>query len=118
MLFGQGEATLSEAGKDEIAKVAALLRRIAEEIPEGIDWVIRVDGHTDDIPVRGGRFADNWELSQARALSVVRYMSEEEGIPPERLSANGFGEHRPLDPRDTPDARARNRRIELKLTER
>ncbi|MGR3631395.1 MAG: OmpA family protein, partial [Limimaricola soesokkakensis] len=118
VLFGRGEATLSEEGEQEIAKIAALLRRIAAEIPEGIDWVIRVDGHTDDIPIRGGRYADNWELSQARALSVVRYMSEEEGIPPQRLAANGFGEYQPLDPRDTPEARARNRRIELKLTER
>ncbi|MCP1170449.1 peptidoglycan -binding protein, partial [Limimaricola sp. ASW11-118] len=118
VLFGQGEATLSEAGKAEIAKVAALLRRIAAEIPDGIDWVIRVDGHTDDIPIRGGRYADNWELSQARALSVVRYMSEEEGIPPQRLAANGFGEYQPLDPSGTAEARARNRRIELKLTER
>ncbi|GAD55311.1 flagellar motor rotation protein MotB [Limimaricola cinnabarinus LL-001] len=119
VLFGQGEATLSEVGKAEIAKVAALLRRIAAEIPPGIDWVIRVDGHTDDIPIRGGgRYRDNWELSQARALSVVRYMSEEEGIPPGRLAANGFGEYQPLDPGDTAQARARNRRIELKLTER
>ncbi|MDP5362958.1 MAG: OmpA family protein, partial [Paracoccaceae bacterium] len=86
---------------------------------DGIDWVIRVDGHTDNIPVNsGGRFADNWELSQARALSVVRFMSNDLGIDPQRLAANGFGEFQPLNPADTPEARAQNRRIELKLTER
>ncbi len=118
VLFDQGRATLSDAGEREISKVAALLRRIAAEIPPEIDWVIRVDGHTDDVPIRGGAFANNWELSQARALSVVLYMIEEEGISPTRLAANGFGENQPLDPSDTEEARAKNRRIELKLTER
>ena len=88
-------------------------------IPAGIDWIIRVDGHTDDVPVRpGAAFADNWELSQARALSVVRYMIDALGIPPDRLAANGFGQYQPVNPDDTPEARAQNRRIELKLTER
>ena len=78
-----------------------------------------MDGHTDNTALSGfGEFADNWELSQARALSVVRYMAEELGIPPTRLSANGFGEFQPLNPADTDEARAQNRRIELKLTER
>ena len=78
-----------------------------------------MDGHTDNLPLSGlGAFADNWELSQARALSVVRYMVSELGIPPDRLAANGFGEYQPLNPEDTPEARAQNRRIELKLTER
>ena len=85
---------------------------------EGINWIIRVDGHTDNVPLSGqGPFADNWELSQARALSVVRYMIDELGIPPRRLSANGFGEYQPVTTEDTPEARAQNRRIELKLTE-
>ncbi len=119
VLFSRGSATLSSDGRAQIARVAAILRDISADIPEAIDWVIRVDGHTDDIPVsRGGRFANNWELSQARALSVVLYMTESLGIPPERLAANGFGEFQPLDPADTEAARARNRRIELKLTER
>ncbi len=92
---------------------------MADDIPEGIDWVIQVDGHTDDVPLLpGARFADNWELSQARALSVVRYMAEGLGIPPERLSANGFGEFQPVAAGESPEARALNRRIELKLTER
>ncbi len=119
VLFQQGSATLSEAGEDEIANIADILRTIAADIPPGIDWVIRVDGHTDNIPVsRGGRFEDNWELSQARALSVVRFMSNDLGIDPGRLAANGFGEFQPINPLDTDEARAQNRRIELKLTER
>ncbi len=78
-----------------------------------------MDGHTDDVPLSGsGQYADNWELSQARALSVVHYLVEEQSFPPERLAAAGFGEHQPLDPGDSAEARARNRRIELKLTER
>ena len=119
VLFGLGSAELSPAGEQEISKVAAILQTIADDIPDGIDWIIRVDGHTDDIPVRAtGRFEDNWELSQQRALSVVRYMVDELGIPPDRLAANGFGQYQPINPADTPEARAQNRRIELKLTER
>ena len=119
VLFQQGSATLSEQGRGEIANVAEILRGIADDIPPGIDWVIRVDGHTDNVPLSGtGQFANNWELSQARALSVVLYMSEFLGIPPERLAANGFGEYQPVNPDDTDAARAQNRRIELKLTER
>jgi chemotaxis protein MotB len=119
VLFGVGQAELSPAGQAELAAVGAILRTIAAEIPPGIDWVIRVDGHTDNVPLSGeGQFADNWELSQARALSVVRYLIANEGIAPERLAANGFGEFQPLAPGDTPAARALNRRIELKLTER
>ncbi len=119
VLFQPGQAELSGQGRAEIANVANILSGVADQIPEGIDWIIRVDGHTDNIPVgSGARFADNWELSQARALSVVRYMSESLGIPPNRLAANGFGEYQPINPADTPEARAQNRRIELKLTER
>ncbi|SEV92743.1 chemotaxis protein MotB [Cognatiyoonia koreensis] len=119
VLFQPGQAELSAQGRAEITKIAAILQDIADEIPQGIDWIIRVDGHTDDLPLSGtGRFRDNWELSQGRALSVVRYMEQSLGIPPNRLAANGFGEFQPLNPADTPEARAQNRRIELKLTER
>ena len=119
VLFAPGSADLSEAGKAEIANIAEILRDIAEQIPDSIDWFIRVDGHTDNVPIRpGGRFADNWELSQARALSVVRFMSEDLGIDPRRLAANGVGEFQPINPLNTPEARAQNRRIEMKLTER
>ncbi|MEJ6641584.1 MAG: peptidoglycan -binding protein [Octadecabacter sp.] len=119
VLFEQGAAELSSEGEREIAKVAQILRDVAGEIPDEIDWVIRVDGHTDNVPLSGaGAFANNWELSQARALSVVLYMVNFLAIPPERLAANGFGQYQPLNPADTDAARAQNRRIELKLTER
>jgi chemotaxis protein MotB len=118
VLFPPGGADLSPAGEAEIAKIAGIIRAIAEDIPEGIDWVLRVDGHTDDTPLRlGAPFRDNWELSQARALSVVRYMVDYLGIPPQRLAANGFGQFQPVNTEDTAEARAQNRRIELKLTE-
>ena len=119
VLFDVGSADLSQSGMAEVAKVADLLRRISSEIPPEIDWLIRVDGHTDNTPLSGGGdYADNWELSQARALSVVRYLSQTQGIAPQRLAANGFGEYQPITLEDTPVARAQNRRIELKLTER
>ncbi|WP_319545083.1 peptidoglycan -binding protein [Ruegeria conchae] len=119
VLFATGSAELSVEGRQEVAKVANILRSVAAEIPGGLNWVIRVDGHTDNVPlVSTGRYRDNWELSQGRALSVVRYMVDALGIPPDRLAANGFGEFQPVNPADTPEARAQNRRIELKLTER
>ena len=89
------------------------------DIPNNINWIIRVDGHTDSTPIsKSLLFADNWELSHARALSVVRCMISELSIPPYRLAANGFGEFQPLNPDDNAEARAQNRRIELKLTEK
>lgn len=119
VLFASGSADLSQEGRFEISKVARILQEVAAVIPPGIDWVIRVDGHTDDIPINeGGRFDDNWELSQARALSVVRFMVDVFSFPPKRLAAAGFAEFQPVNPADTPEARAQNRRIELKLTER
>ncbi|MCQ0093941.1 peptidoglycan -binding protein [Roseovarius sp. M141] len=119
VLFAPGQATLSNPGKNEIAKVAEILRKVVDDIPEEIEWVIRVDGHTDDVPIIGtAGFADNWELSQARALSVVRYMIDFLGLPPDRLAANGFGQYQPIAPGSSPAARAQNRRIELKFTEK
>ena len=119
VLFESASAELSPAGQAEIAKIARILRGIADDIPPEIDWVIRVDGHTDNVPLSGtGEFADNWELSQARALSVVRYMVNFLALPPDRLSANGFGQYQPVNLADTAEARAQNRRIELKLTEK
>jgi chemotaxis protein MotB len=119
VLFPPGGAELSALGQGEIAKIASILRGIADEIPPEINWVIRVDGHTDNLPLSGlGAFADNWELSQARALSVVRYMANFLDIPPGRLAANGFGQYQPINLDDTPEARAQNRRIELKFTEK
>jgi len=119
VLFSSGNARLSNAGRAEVAKVAETLKAVADRIPEEINWVLRVDGHTDDAPVvADAQFEDNWELSTERALSVVRYLANELNIPPNRLSANGFGSYQPLNPDKTPAARAQNRRIELKLTEK
>ncbi|WP_144023213.1 peptidoglycan -binding protein, partial [Brevirhabdus pacifica] len=119
VLFRSGQAELSPSGRAEIAKVADILKSVSDRIPDSIDWIIRVDGHTDNVPLAGfARYANNWELSQARALSVVLYMNEVLGIPADRLAATGFGEYQPVNTADTPEARAQNRRIELKLTEK
>ena len=119
VLFPSGGADLSVAGRREISKVSTLLKDIAEQMPAGIDWVLQVDGHTDDQPlVPGSKWKNNWELSQARALSIVLFLANEQGMEPRRLSANGFGEFQPLNPESTGAARAQNRRIELKLTEK
>ena len=119
VLFSAGRSDLSKEGKSEILNVTEILSSIMKNIPENIDWVIRVDGHTDNTPLSGaGEFKDNWELSQARALSVVKYMIKELNFSGSRLAANGFGEYQPISLADTPEARALNRRIEIKLTER
>lgn len=119
VLFAPASATLEAAGRAQIAEVAAVIREVADDIPPEIDWILRVDGHTDNIPLTGsGIYADNWSLSQARALSVVRYLVDFEGIPANRLAATGFGEFQPVDPGSSSEALARNRRIELKFTER
>lgn len=118
VLFPTGAADINPAGQDEMKKLADAIVELDKEIPSDINWVLRVDGHTDNVPLAGtGRFRDNWELSSARAVAVVKFLIEN-GVPANRLVAAGFGEYQPLDPADTPDARARNRRIELKLTER
>lgn len=119
VLFEPASAILGDEGRAQIAEVAAVIREVADEIPEGIDWILRVDGHTDSKPLSGGgQFRDNWELSQARALSVVKYLVDFEGIPANRLAATGFGEFQPLDSGASAEALAKNRRIELKFTER
>ena len=119
VLFNPGSADLAPEGQAQIASVVATLTKVVGQIPPQIDWIIRVDGHTDNIPLSGtGLFSDNWQLSQGRALSVVKFMQDSLGFPPERLAAAGFGEYQPVATGDAPDARAQNRRIELKLTER
>jgi chemotaxis protein MotB len=117
VLFGSGEAELGEDGKDQLAKLGETLTTIAADIPDDIDWVMRVDGHTDKVPIRNLQFASNWELSAARAISVVKFLIDQ-GVPPNRLVAAGFGEYQPLDNRDDEIAYRRNRRIEFKITER
>lgn len=119
VLFETASADLALEGRAQIAGVAGILSEVARDIPDSIDWILRVDGHTDARALApGGRYANNWELSQARALSVVLFLTEELGFPPDRLVAAGFGEHRPVASGDSPLALAANRRIELKLTER
>ncbi|WP_182085365.1 peptidoglycan -binding protein [Aureimonas sp. ME7] len=117
VLFASGADVLQTAGEDEMRKLADAIIQLNREIPSDINWIIRVDGHTDNVPISGGRFTDNWQLSTARAAAVVRFLVGA-GVPANRLAATGFGEFQPLVAGDTPDARARNRRIELKLTER
>ncbi|SDF63773.1 peptidoglycan -binding protein [Rhodobacter capsulatus] len=119
VLFQPGSADLSPEGQAQISRVAETFRELASEIPPEIDWLLEVDGFTDDTPLSGqGAFKDNWQLSQARALSVVKYLIEAQGFAPKRLAAAGFGEFRPVAAGKSPEARAQNRRIELKLTER
>ena len=118
VLFPSGGNDLNPAGQAEMAKLATALIDLAKEIPAEINWVLRVDGHTDNVQLSGtGRFRDNWELSSARATSVVKYLISQ-GVPANRLVAAGFGEYQPLADGETPEARSQNRRIELKLTER
>ncbi|MEQ1952336.1 peptidoglycan -binding protein [Mesorhizobium sp. CN2-181] len=118
VLFPVGSDEINEAGRVEMTKLAQALIELQKEIPPEINWVLRVDGHTDNRPLSGtGRYRDNWELSSARATSVVKFLIAN-GVPANRLVAAGFGEYQPLDPTDTDEARNRNRRIELKLTER
>ncbi len=118
VLFPVGSEEINVAGQDEMQKLAQAIIELQREIPPEINWVLRVDGHTDNRPLAGtGRYRDNWELSSGRATSVVKYLIAN-GVPANRLVAAGFGEFQPLDPADTPEARDRNRRIELKLTER
>ncbi|MEN8761512.1 MAG: peptidoglycan -binding protein [Thiogranum sp.] len=116
VLFSSASADLDKRGAKEIATVARTLKEITQQIPDDIDWVLRVDGHTDRRPIRRV-FASNWELSSARAISIVKYMISQ-GIPAEHLVAAGFGQYHPIDPDKSEQAYRRNRRIELKLTSR
>ncbi len=119
VLFRPGSAELGLAGQRELTKLGAVMRELENELPEDFDWILRVDGHTDPIPLSGsGRYRNNWELSQARALSVVSFLINREGVDPSRLAAAGFGEFQPIDAGDTPEALERNRRIEFKFTQR
>ena len=118
VLFGSASDVINDEVRDELDKLANAVRQLESEIPPEINWVIRVDGHTDIRPLApSSRFRSNWGLSAARAISVVRYMIDQ-GVSPQHLVAAGFGEFRPLDDAASDEAYARNRRIELKLTER
>jgi chemotaxis protein MotB len=117
VFFDTGQALLLPEGRTELDQVAAALTELDKQIPSEIAWVLRVDGHTDSRPIFSPQFKSNWELSSARAISVVQYLVTK-GVPPQRLVAAGFAEFQPLDPDKTEEAYQRNRRIELKLTER
>jgi chemotaxis protein MotB len=118
VFFDSGQAVLRPEGRAELDKLAAALTDLEKQIPLEINWVLRVDGHTDVRPLSGNSpFKSNWELSAERAISVVQYLITK-GVPPQRLVAAGFGEFQPIDSGTTDDAYSRNRRIELKLTEK
>ncbi|MDP2193236.1 MAG: peptidoglycan-binding protein [Alphaproteobacteria bacterium] len=116
LLFAPGATDLGEEGKEKLNHLSRTLKDIAKKIPKNINWVLRVDGHTDNIPIRHA-FASNWELSTARAISVVKYLIKQ-GIDPKNLVAAGFGEFQPLDQDKSLDGLAKNRRIEFKLDQR
>ncbi len=119
VLFDRGSADIGLEGKLQLDTISNVLKDISQKIPEDINWVLRVDGHTDKTPVsQNSIFKDNWELSQARSLSVVKYMIANHEIDPKRMSAAGFGEHQPISTSDLKEDLAKNRRIEFKLTER
>lgn len=117
ILFDTASAELGPTAQASMDKLAETVKLVAAEIPSNLDWVLRIDGHTDARPIHTDRFPSNWELSSARAVSIVKYLVVQ-GIPAHRLSANGFGQFQPLDTASTPDAFARNRRIEIQLTNR
>jgi len=117
VFFDAGQALLKAEGRAEVDKLATALTELEKQIPKDVAWVLRVDGHTDVRPIASAAFPSNWELSSGRAISVVQYLISK-GISPQRLVAAGFGEFQPLDPGQGEEAYRRNRRIELKLTER
>ncbi|ACK51098.1 OmpA/MotB domain protein [Methylocella silvestris BL2] len=117
VLFESSQAVLDTAGRAELDKLASALIELEHEIPPDIPWIIRVDGHTDKKPIQSSQYPSNWSLSAARAIAVVQYLVSK-GVSPQRLAAAGFGEFQPLDPGEGDDANRRNRRIELKITEK
>ena len=117
VLFPVGSAELTQAGTAQMTALAITIKDIASEIPPDLHWVLRVDGHTDPQPVKGGQFGSNWELSAGRAITVVKLLIAD-GVPADHLAATAFGEYQPFGSGDTPDAYAKDRRIELRLTDR
>lgn len=117
VLFSLGSDELGAKGKIEMKKLATTLMEIEKSLPNDIDWILQIEGHTDSLPVKKGQsYADNWELSTKRALSVLRFLIKE-GINPKKLSASGFGSYQPIDTKNTEEARMKNRRIEMKITQ-
>ncbi len=119
VLFTSASANLGYEGKKQIRTVAEQLKKVTNKIPTNIKWILRVDGHTDSLPlISSSKYKDNWELSQARALAVVKFLIEEENFPADKLAATGFGSYQPLNTTNSPEAFSQNRRIELKITEK
>ncbi len=116
-MFNRGSADLGIEGRKQLDNLATALKEISAQIPSSISWILRVDGHTDQLPIKTSQFPSNWELSSARAISVVRYLISQ-GINARNLVAAGFGEFQPLSDDKGSDAMARNRRIEFKLDQR
>ena len=117
VFFESGSDIIQEAGREKLYDIAVSLKEISEKIPKKIDWILRIDGHTDKIPINNERFKSNWHLSSSRAINIVKFFIEE-GISPSRLVAAGFGEYSPLLLDDNEQAYEKNRRIEIKLTTR
>ncbi|PFG52193.1 chemotaxis protein MotB [Marinobacter sp. LV10R520-4] len=117
LLFASGSALLGAEGKRELDKLAGVLLDVVETIPADLEWILRIDGHTDRIPINTPQFPSNWELSTARAVAVVRYLADQ-SVPQNRMVAAGFGEFFPVADGTTPEALQENRRIEIKLTDR
>jgi len=115
LLFESGAANLGIEGRSHLTTMANTLLQISRKIPDEINWILRIDGHTDRVPIKNEKFASNWELSAARAVSVVRFLSQK-GIPEKRMAAAGFSKYHPIDTADSPSAYRKNRRIEIKLT--
>jgi chemotaxis protein MotB len=116
VLFDTGSADLGPTGKAQIASLAETLQNLARTIPSELKWILEIGGHTDKVPIRTAQYPSNWELSTARAVAVVKFLTNQ-GIPPNRLAATGFGEFQPIEPGESPIAYRRNRRIEFKLTQ-
>jgi len=117
VLFPSGSADLTDEGKKTLSSFARTLLEISGKIPGDVPWVLRVDGHTDRVPIASPRYPSNWELSAGRAMSVVKFLLSQ-GVGPQRLAATGFGEYQPIDAGKGPAANSRNRRIEMRLTDR
>lgn len=117
LLFESGSAELGHEGKQHLIQIAAILQQLSKRFPDDLNWILRIDGHTDRVPIHSQLFPSNWELSTARAVSVVRFLANS-GIPEDRMAATGFSKFHPVDPAENPEAYRKNRRIEMKLTAR
>ena len=117
IFFESGSDILQDTGREKLLNIANSLKDIEQSIPKKIDWILRIDGHTDKVPINNNKFRSNWHLSSSRAINIVKFLIDQ-GIPPNRMVAAGFGEYSPLTKEETLKAYEKNRRIEIKLTTR